>query len=415
MRTLRPEAAGSSPRLVGDAERNRRTGPCAKPGLTSSQELFPCGTHLDSPVGFSSPRGRGPSGPRRTPHRHRSAIFRLEHLEDRTMLSTFTVTNLDDSGDGSLRAAIASANDPLLHPGADEIVFAPGLRGTITLTGGELAITDALTIDGPGAGTLAVSGNDVSRVFRVGASVAATIEDLTITRGLTHTPGGGILNQGILTLEDDVVSSNQVVGDLGQTVGGGGIANINGATLTIRDSTFRDNRARGGDGRGLGQAGAISSAGTAAATAVVTVTRSIFTGNQALGGNGGGNGFGGAINQGAYSHLTVTDSTFSGNLARGGNDGVGGSSSTEVLGQGVGGAIRSMGTGAIVSITGSRFNNNQAVGGDNNAGGVGTISQVGLALGGAITQGEGSLTVSDSVFTGNQARGGAQPRQHLLT
>ncbi len=174
------------------------------------------------------------------------------------MLSTFTVTNLDDSGDGSLRAAIASANDPLLHPGADEIVFAPGLRGTITLTGGELAITDALTIDGPGAGTLAVSGNDVSRVFRVGASVAATIEDLTITRGLTHTPGGGILNQGILTLEDDVVSSNQVVGDLGQTVGGGGIANINGATLTIRDSTFRDNRARGGDGRGLGQAGAIS-------------------------------------------------------------------------------------------------------------------------------------------------------------
>jgi hypothetical protein len=47
-------------------------------------------------------------------------------LEDRTLPSTFTVLNLNDSGPGSLRAAIAS--------GDDTIAFANGLHGTITLT-----------------------------------------------------------------------------------------------------------------------------------------------------------------------------------------------------------------------------------------------------------------------------------------
>jgi hypothetical protein len=53
-------------------------------------------------------------------------VLRVEALEDRTLPSTFTVLNLNDSGPGSLRAAINSANT---HPGADTINFAHSLHG----------------------------------------------------------------------------------------------------------------------------------------------------------------------------------------------------------------------------------------------------------------------------------------------
>src|SRR3712207_4495617 len=71
----------------------------------------------------------------------------MESLEDRRLLSTLTVTNLQDSGAGSLRDAIA------LAASGDTIVFGSGLGGqTIGLTGGELAINKSLTIQGtPGS------------------------------------------------------------------------------------------------------------------------------------------------------------------------------------------------------------------------------------------------------------------------
>src|SRR5215510_6743883 len=81
----------------------------------------------------------------------RSFIPQLAVLEDRTVPSTFMVTNLSDSDPGSLRAAIMGADTT---PGADVIKFAHGLHGTISLTSGELSITDDLTIDGPGVNKL---------------------------------------------------------------------------------------------------------------------------------------------------------------------------------------------------------------------------------------------------------------------
>ena len=68
----------------------------------------------------------------------------LEYLEDRSLLSTFSVLNLDDSGAGSLRRAIEDAN---AAPGPDVIEFE--VAGTIELTSGALpALTDTVNIDG---------------------------------------------------------------------------------------------------------------------------------------------------------------------------------------------------------------------------------------------------------------------------
>lgn len=67
------------------------------------------------------------------------------------------VTNTDDSGPGSLRQALADAND------GDTINFA--VAGTIGLTSGELLVDKSITISGPGAENLAVNGNAKSRVF----------------------------------------------------------------------------------------------------------------------------------------------------------------------------------------------------------------------------------------------------------
>src|SRR5262249_14698206 len=134
-------------------------------------------------------RGRGRPTPVRKPARARLG---LEALADRIVPAAFHVTTLADSGDGSLRAAITQAN---AHPGADVIVFNDGLSGTIALTGGQLDITDAVKINGPGADRLTVSGSNLSRVFKVEAGETVSISGLTIAGGnASNGNGSGIDN-----------------------------------------------------------------------------------------------------------------------------------------------------------------------------------------------------------------------------
>src|SRR4029077_5927140 len=99
---------------------------------------------------------------RKPPAARRTFRPTLEALENRWMPSTLTVINNLDSGTGSLRADISAARR------GDTLVFAPNLDGqTITLTSGELLINKNLTITGPGASQLTVSGNNLSRVFEL--------------------------------------------------------------------------------------------------------------------------------------------------------------------------------------------------------------------------------------------------------
>jgi hypothetical protein len=375
-------------------------------------------------------------------------------LEDRTVPSTFAVLTLADSGPGSLRAAVEAAN---ASPGADVIRFAPAARdGTVALTSGELAVTDDLRIDGPGASRLAVSGSDASRVFRIGAGVTAEIEDLTVTRGNAALRGGGIRNDGTLTLSHAVLSDNRVTGlpGVGMAVDafGGGVFST--GTLTVRHTAFVGNRSVGGDGvpggpgsAGLG--GAIMSLGTPTVPAVTVVSHSTFADNRAVGGAAGAgspftrNGLGGALMNDAAT-TTVSHSLFTGNQAVGGAGGgatsfgsggaiqnaaltgnatVAVSASTFLFNRAVGGATGN-GTGvqagqggaisnfipgfatvpvtvaATVTVTGSALVGNQAVGGTGPVGGTGR--------GGAIVNlNGGTLTVTDSVLALNQAIGGA--------
>jgi hypothetical protein len=107
--------------------------------------------------------------------------------------ATITVTNLNDSGPGSLRQALANANN------GDTINFA--VAGTISLGSGELVISRNVTIAGPGANQLSIhSGQEFAppAVFHVVSGKTVTISGLTITG---H--GGGILNdEAILTVSN---------------------------------------------------------------------------------------------------------------------------------------------------------------------------------------------------------------------
>src|SRR5262249_7082524 len=120
-----------------------------------------------------------------------------------------------------------------------------------TLTSGELLIKQSITIAGPGAGSLTVSGNHASRVFEVsegkgkGKSVTTVIlSGLTISNGYASGAGGGIYSvnnsTSALTLRGCTLSGNSAGA-------GGGIFYANG-TLTLSGCTLSKNSATSGGG-----------------------------------------------------------------------------------------------------------------------------------------------------------------------
>ncbi len=130
------------------------------------------------------------------------------------------VTNTNDDGPGSLRAAVGQANG---HPGST-ITFSLPYPATITLTSGELDLESDVTITGPGADKLSISGDGETFIFYIGEATA-TISGVTITDGYSYDDGGGVYNDGILLLRNSQVSGCYSEGH------GGGIVNYYQLTL----------------------------------------------------------------------------------------------------------------------------------------------------------------------------------------
>lgn len=185
--------------------------------------------------------------------------------------ATFSVTNLNDSGTDSLRQAILDADGAA---GADTITFQSGLSGTINVAG-EMAISDDLTIDGPGSGVLTLDGGDADRIFN-GSNAVVSISGLTLANGDSPNDGGAAeFRYGSLTLDDVIVTGSQAGGY------GGGIY-LYGNDVTITNSRFSGNQA-GSYGGGFCAYGSFPVAPTDA----ISITGSTFTGNQS-GSDGGG-------------------------------------------------------------------------------------------------------------------------------
>ena len=246
--------------------------------------------------------------------------------------STYVVTTTQDNVESAvcpaenctLRQAVNAANAHAPGTGnTNTITFVAGLAGTITLVSGELALSGDVAITGPGTATLVVSGNATSRVFSVGNGVTASISDLTVTQGMGDTNGGGgILNNGTLTLTRCTVRDNTTTGD------GGGIAGNVGAALTLTDSAVSNNTAVGLNGGGgiYNNSGTVSITGSTIAMNTLTArgsARGIGGGMYQLHGtatiarsivrdNTAGSSGGLSVQQGA---LTITDSVVSGNAA----------------------------------------------------------------------------------------------------
>jgi hypothetical protein len=222
----------------------------------------------------------------------------------------------------SLREILAEVSN------GDKMSFSPDITGTY-FTDGELVIDKSIDIVGLGAAVLTLSGDGSNRVFHVTSNATVNISGLTIANGYVvgangsngdstnraggngqDALGGGILNEGTLTLTDCYINANYAYGGSGGDSlaadntnnvfaggpGGSGLGGgiYNSGTLTLANCTVGSNRGTGGAG---GQGSACTLPGC--------------TGGGATGTNGLGAG-GGIFNNGT---LTMANGTVSGNVA----------------------------------------------------------------------------------------------------
>ena len=174
--------------------------------------------------------------------------------------AVITVTNLNDTGAGSLRNAIST------HASGDTINF--DLSGTITINSELPTVADTLTIDGSGQ-TVILSGNDQYQIGSTDHGGMLTLKFLTLTDSSVAFDGGLFENLGTTIFENDLFTDGHT------TINGGAISNM--GILTVINSTFSGNTATAGDG------GAIYS-GIGAEAFITNVT---FSGNTAAAGDGG--------------------------------------------------------------------------------------------------------------------------------
>ncbi|MCA9055718.1 MAG: right-handed parallel beta-helix repeat-containing protein, partial [Planctomycetaceae bacterium] len=279
-------------------------------------------------------------------------------------------------GDRSLREVISLANSV---DGPQAIAFDPALSGVISLTLGQIDVTQDVTITGNGPMHSIIDANAASRVLDLwGVNIDVTLTGLTLRNGrltgngvntLDSTFGGAAIRSrtsGTLTLNDCTLVNNATTGDYAE----GGAIWTNNGPVSLHRTTIAGNSTAGQGSHGGGIFSWI---------APVTFLDSTLSGNTTLGVNAEGGGL--FSNFGA---TTATNSTVSGNMIYG----------NSMRGGGL--HVRS----AAVSVTNSTIADNHSINGD--AGGI-------LADSGA------ALTVRNSIVASNTDSAGEHDIQHNLT
>ena len=189
--------------------------------------------------------------------------------------ATATVNTIyDDGSPGCLRNCISNAAS------GGTINF--GVAGTMVLSSPLPAIFKSLTINGPGTGSLTISGSNTWRIFFVDAAAGSVnLNNLTLANGHAQGGAGGnggsggggglgaggalFVNNGSVTLSNIVFSGNSATGGSGGSWvegdisgGGGGGLGGNGATVTPVTGY-----GAGGGGGFMGNGGGYDSNGSA--------------------------------------------------------------------------------------------------------------------------------------------------------
>jgi hypothetical protein len=327
-------------------------------------------------------------------------------------LATWTATNNGNTGIGSLRAAIASAQN------GDIVTFNASM--TVQLTS-ELLINQNITVDGDlnndGVADVILDGQYRTRVIEIAAGRTVTLDGLVITRGLVAGTGGnggygasgamagGIFNAGILTLNNVSVTSNAASG-------GGGGGGVTGAYYG------------GGGGGGGGLGGQNGGHGGSAGPGTGTLGGQAGSANAGgygggydaihMGGRGGTNtGGAGGLGVSYYSNGGNGSTATNGTISIGGGGGGAGWDKVGGAGGNAAGGIYNASSGTITIIGTSTISNNiGAGGGGGGGGGQGSNASNGGIGGrgvGAIWN-KGTLLITASNFAalaGNAAASGA--------
>lgn len=241
------------------------------------------------------------------------------------MAASFTVDTPADEvdasiGDGicltasstcSLRAAVQEAN---ALAGDDDIILPAGTY-TLSLVGsdstaaaGDLDVTSNMTITGDGMASTIIDGNGSvvgENVFYVSSGDTLKLSEMKLTGGAgNYSSGGGIDNDGDLTLDSVEVSGNESSG------GGGGIRSMSSSNLTITDSIISANSTSSYTGGGIlfdGSGSLLISNSTISNNSATSTSAFYLTSN-----GGGGIGY---YATGSSSSGVISDSTISGNSA----------------------------------------------------------------------------------------------------